>query len=77
MSPSGFLLLQACFGLSIDAFEPGVFAWPVVPASIGEVSIQNLMVGSGSIDVVFRRADGDVAMSTARRDGEIETVVMK
>lgn len=77
-SASAFLLLQACLGLSIEAQTRRVrCSWPVLPASIDEVTVRNLAVGDGTIDLVFRRTDGDVAMNIARREGAIETVVTK
>ena len=77
-SGAAFLLLQACLGLSIDGSARRVScSRPVLPPSIGELHVRNLVVGDGSIDLVFRRTASDVSMAIARRDSGIETVVRK
>lgn len=77
-SASALLLLQACLGLSVDADAKRVSCLrPILPASITELRVSNLAVGSGTIDLDFRRIGDDVSMSIAGREGEIETVVTK
>lgn len=39
--------------------------------------VSNLAVGTGTVDLAFRRIGDDVSMAIARREGEIETVVTK
>ena len=77
-SGAAILLLQACLGLSIDGSARRVScSRPVLPPSIGELHVRNLVVGEGTIDLVFRRTASDVSMAIARRDSGIETVVTK
>jgi glycogen debranching enzyme len=73
-----YLLLQACLGLSISGPWAEVrFVHPVLPAALAEVEVKNLVVGSGVVDLVFYRHERGVSINVARKEGEVEVVVVK
>ncbi len=73
---SGFLLLQACLGLQIDAPHRLVsFVRPVLPPFLERVEIRNLSVGTARLDLVLDRYENEVALRVARRIGEVEVVI--
>ncbi|NGZ08980.1 MAG: amylo-alpha-1,6-glucosidase [Nitrospira sp. LK70] len=73
---SGFLLLQACLGLRIDAPHRLVsFIRPVLPPFLERVEIRNLSVGTARLDLVLDRYEDEVALRVARRIGEVEVVI--
>lgn len=75
---SVFLLLQACLGMSIDAPNRQVrFTRPVLPEWLENLSIRNLCVGQGTVDLWLERHAHDVGINLLRRDGELEIVVVK
>lgn len=75
---SVFWLLQACLGLSIDAPRKRILVErPRLPSSVAELSIQNLQVGSASVDLMFRGHGDDVGVQLVRRDGVVEIVISK
>jgi len=69
-----FLLLQTCLGLSIDGIHGTIcFTRPALPPFIGDVSINNLRVGEGSIDLVVDRSFRGVGV--VRRQGNVNVVI--
>jgi glycogen debranching enzyme len=73
---AGFLLLQACLGLRIDAPHRLVsFDRPVLPPFLERVEIRNLSVGTARLDLVLDRHENEVALRVARRVGEVEVVL--
>ena len=73
---AGFLLLQACLGLRIDAPQRLVsFVRPVLPPFLEQVEIRNLSVGTARLDLVLNRHENEVALRVARRTGEVEVVL--
>jgi glycogen debranching enzyme len=73
---AGFLLLQACLGLRIDAPRRLVsFCRPMLPPFLERVEIQNLSVGNARLDLILDRHGHEVAMRVARRTGEVEVVL--
>lgn len=75
---SAFMALQACLGLSIIASERKVmFNRPILPEFVGEMQIQNLKVGTASVDLLLRRHDLDVGITVIRRVGQVEVVDVK
>jgi glycogen debranching enzyme len=73
-----FLLLQACLGLSIQAEPPEVcFTTPQLPEYLPEVRIEQLRVGTGTVDLLLRRYDHDVDVDVLRREGSVEVRVVK
>jgi glycogen debranching enzyme len=60
---SVFMLLQACLGLSIDAECSQVEVRnPVLPTGIDQLSIRDLRIGDGAIDLTFERNGSRVAV---------------
>ncbi len=77
-SGAAFMLLGASLGLTIDAPAGKVmFRRPVLPESIDEVTIRNLRVGSGSVDVLVRRERGGVQVQATRTGKSIEVMIEK
>ena len=73
---SGFLLLQACLGLQIDAPRRLVsFVRPVLPPFLERVEIRNLSVGTARLDLALDRHENEVAVRVTRRTGEVEVVL--
>ena len=73
---AGFLLLQACLGLQIDASRRLVsFVRPVLPPFLERVEIRNLSVGTARLDLVLDRHENEVAVRVTRRTGEVEVVL--
>ncbi len=65
---SVFMLLQACLGLSIDAECSQVEVRdPVLPTGIDQLSIRDLRIGDGAIDLTFERQGGRVAVHSNSR----------
>jgi hypothetical protein len=72
------MLLQACLGLDIDATRGElVFDRPVLPASIGRLSIEGLDVATGRLDLVLERHADDIGVHLVRRDGDAVMFVRK
>ncbi|MBP0447608.1 amylo-alpha-1,6-glucosidase [Roseomonas sp. SSH11] len=71
--------LGAMLGVSFRP-EEGVirFQRPVLPSWLDELRIENLRLGSASVDVRLRRheADGGVSLNLLRRRGQIEVAVI-
>jgi glycogen debranching enzyme len=75
---SVFLLLQATLGLSVQGARSQVlFSYPTLPEFLPTVEIRNLRVGSGTVDLIVERHDGDVAIRVLRREGDVGIVVVK
>ncbi|RJP76938.1 MAG: amylo-alpha-1,6-glucosidase [Candidatus Zixiibacteriota bacterium] len=73
-----FMLLQACLGLTIRGTQNQVhFFHPALPEFLQEVSIRNLRVGQGSMDLALRRYSGNVAIQVVRREGDVSLLVVK
>lgn len=73
-----FLLLAAALGLVIDAPRRRIrFDRPALPDALDRVRIDNLQVGPASVDLVLERVRGDVVINLARREGDLELVIVK
>jgi glycogen debranching enzyme len=73
-----FMLLGACLGLSVDGQAKRVYVnRPRLPRSVGEVRMQGLRAGDGSIDVTFRRERTDVGVIVRRKRRGVDVVVLK
>jgi glycogen debranching enzyme len=73
-----FLLLQACFGLSIDAAGRRVsFRRSSLPSFLKWVRITNLRVGDGSVDLALEQHPLDVGLRILATTGDIEIVAVK
>jgi glycogen debranching enzyme len=72
-----FALIQACLGLEIDAAAATVILRrPRLPQFLEWLTVRDLAVGAGKLDLMFRRHDASVAVSLLRREGEAEVEVM-
>jgi glycogen debranching enzyme len=70
-------LLQACLGLGFDpATRSVMFDRPVLPGFLGRVTLRNLAVGTGRIDVVLSGAGAAAGMQPLRREGDIRAVMV-
>jgi glycogen debranching enzyme len=77
-SAAGFLLLQSCLGLRIDA--PGrrlSFVRPVLPPFLQRVEIHNITVADARVDITLDRHPEDVGLTVTRRDGNLEIIIVK
>jgi glycogen debranching enzyme len=74
---TGFLLLKATIGLSIDASAHRVvLRRPVLPEFLDRVRIYNLAVGDAALDLCLFRSGDSVAVTVERRTGNIEVMVV-
>jgi glycogen debranching enzyme len=65
---SVFMLLQACLGLSIDSEAAQVEVRdPMLPMGIDRLSITDLRIGDGGIDLTFERQGNRVAVHSNSR----------
>jgi glycogen debranching enzyme len=75
---AAFMLLQASLGLSIDASRRQVrFMRPRLPEDVKELSIRDLRVGDGSVDLDLHRYPRNVGVDVVGRRGDIEISVIK
>jgi glycogen debranching enzyme len=66
-------LLASLLGLSADAGARVLSVDPALPEWLGELSVANLCIGDGSVDVVVRRdGDGGHSLEATPRRGSIE-----
>ena len=73
---AGFQALQACLGLQIDGTRGLVqFVHPVLPPFLERVELRNLRIGTASLDLVLDRHENKVAVTVARRTGEVEVLL--
>ena len=71
------MLLQACLGLSIDALGSRLtFRYPCLPAGVDTLSIRDLNVGTGSLDMTLYRYSGTVGVNVERRKGRADVVML-
>lgn len=77
-SAAGFLLLQSCLGLRIDAPRRRLsFVRPVLPPFLERVELRNITIGDARVDLILDRHPEDVGLVVARRDGQVEIIVVK
>ncbi|EFH09355.1 amylo-alpha-1,6-glucosidase, partial [Teichococcus cervicalis] len=71
-----FALLRACLGLGFDPAQAGVaFDQPVLPRFLHGLTLHNLRLGGGHLDIAFRRVDGEVAMHVLGRSGGVRATL--
>jgi glycogen debranching enzyme len=76
-SATPFLLLQALLGLELDAAERRVrLVNPMLPPSLGNVTIRNLRLGTASVDFAVRRDRGGVRLEVLHNPGELEVSLL-
>jgi glycogen debranching enzyme len=75
---AAFMLLQAALGMSIDAPRRRVrFLRPRLPEEVDALSIRDLRVGDGSLDLDFHRYPRGVGVDVVGRGGDIEVSVLE
>jgi glycogen debranching enzyme len=74
-----YMMLQACLGLEVDGRDGVVsFCYPELPASVAELRIEGLLVGSrGRVDLLLERHPHDVGVTVLRREGNVRVFVEK
>jgi len=70
-------LLTSALGLEADALEGRLRVHrPSLPPWLSRVRVERLRVGSSRVDLAFERAgEGQVALTDARIDGDLEVVL--
>ncbi|MEW5895883.1 MAG: glycogen debranching N-terminal domain-containing protein [Candidatus Omnitrophota bacterium] len=77
-SASMFMFLQACLGMSVNAYENNIFFFkPVLPPFLEEVRIRNLHVGSARLDINLEYHPEDVGIKVVKRKGHVEVISVK
>jgi len=72
-----FYLLQACLGLSFDPEKQEIrFRNPQLPAFLDSVTISNLAIGNGSVDLGLQRYPNNVGVNLLRKEGKAEVVIV-
>ena len=72
---SVFMLLQAILGMKIDAGTSRLFfIRPVLPDFLDEIRIENLKIGSGSVDVLIHGRTRYATVEIKRREGAVEVL---
>jgi len=72
---SVFMLLQAILGMKIDADTSRLFfIRPVLPDFLDEIRIENLKIGSGSVDVLIHGRARNATVEIKRREGAVEVL---
>lgn len=73
---AGFMTLQSCLGMQIDAPRRVVrFTRPVLPQFLERVEIRNLSIGNARLDLVLDRHGEEVALRIAHRTGDVEVLI--
>ena len=72
-----FALIQACLGLEIDAAARTlILRRPCLPRFLEWLTVRDLHVGDGKLDLMFRRHESAVAVNLLRREGDAEVEVL-
>jgi len=76
-SATPFTLLEASLGLQFDPFNGEIRLYnPQLPAFLDEVSLRNLTLGAGSVDLQVRRHRDTISLDTPRISGDIRVSVV-
>ena len=71
-----FMVLQACLGVSIDAFAREVrIDRPTLPREIERLAVRGLPIGASSVDLVFQRTAGHVVASAERVPDDVHVTM--
>ena len=75
-SATPFALLQSALGLRFDQASRAInLDRPRLPPGLSTVSVNGLAIGTGSADIMVRRAGGGVAVNVVHRTGVVDVVV--
>jgi glycogen debranching enzyme len=76
-SAAPFTLLEASLGLEFDHRNNEIrLRNPTLPAFLDGVILRNLRLGNSSLDLRFRRHDGELSVDVPRRQGGIQVSVV-
>jgi len=71
-----FMMLQACLGVSIDAWRKEVrIERPALPREIDWLEVSRLPVGDATVDLVFQRAAGRVVAAGERIPDDVRVTI--
>lgn len=71
-----FALLGACLGLGFDAGAHCIrFDQPVLPRFLERLTLRNIRLGEGHLDIAFHRAGEEVGMQVLHRAGGLQAVL--
>ncbi len=72
-----FQLLYACIGLTFSPAKPQLlFEHPVLPEYLKWVSVRNLQVGAGSVDLMLTRHAYDVSINVTKKVGDVDVAIL-
>jgi glycogen debranching enzyme len=72
------LLLQATLGMSVQAETPGVrFDRATLPSFVETMSLKNLRVGQGGVDLALQRYPDNVGINVLQRRGTVQVLSLK
>jgi glycogen debranching enzyme len=73
-----YMLVAACLGLRVEA-EAGqvVLDKAQLPAGLEWLQLENLSVGTGTVDILLTRHPHDIGVTVLRRTGDIEVAAIK
>jgi glycogen debranching enzyme len=75
---SVFALVQASLGLGFaDAAQKIRLDHPRLPRFLNELQLRGVHARDGSVDIIVRRQEDDVAVDINRRDGDVPIVVLR
>jgi glycogen debranching enzyme len=70
------MFLEACLGISVSAVRKEVMVkQPFLPEALPNLQIKNLVVGSGSLDLAFKREKDGVQVEVLRKSGDVRVVL--
>ena len=73
---SAFLFLSTMLGLRADAAHGNLeLAHPHLPDWLGKVTLTDLRVGSGSVDLLFHRWRGTTSAEVLRKVGDVGVTI--
>jgi glycogen debranching enzyme len=73
-----FMLLGSALGITVDGARGQVsLVHPVLPPTMGDLTITGLDVGKGRVDLMLENHPHDVGLTVLRREGDVKVVVVK
>ena len=75
---SVYLLFESCLGISLQPEDNRVtFSQPKMPREIDWLQLNNLRVGSGSVDLRLRRNSGEINVEVSRNEGNCQVQISR
>jgi glycogen debranching enzyme len=73
-----FAIIGALLGVSFSPSRRQIrFTRPTLPPWVDVLEVANLRLGDSAVDLRFRRSRDDVGLTVLRREGVVETVVIR